>query len=50
MRDFDVADAPLDRQLLALEAALATNAVVAAILQRVPLLSSCPAGIWVPAP
>jgi hypothetical protein len=38
MRDFDVADAPLQEQVLALEGALATNPVVSAILQRVPQL------------
>lgn len=38
MSDRDVADAPLDEQLVALEGALATNPVVSAILQRVPQL------------
>lgn len=38
MKDFDVAGAPLDQQVLALEAALATNPVVSAIFQRVPRL------------
>jgi hypothetical protein len=38
MKDLDVADAPLDEQVRALQGALATNRFVVAILQRVPRL------------
>jgi hypothetical protein len=38
MTDFEVADARLDQQVMALEAALATNPIASAILERLPRL------------